>query len=225
MRIPAHVLALAGLLAGLPAGAQSVPSSLSLDEAIELARANNPVYRQVLNDRDLADWEVRRAYGQLLPTASASSGVTWQGAGEQQFGTLTLGDLGFGNLPSYYLSTYRLSVGYNLDWSTLKGPASAKAQRAATDADIRLSEASLVSQVTGAYLEVLRAAEGVRLAEQQRRRAGRSAGGAFRSGRAPGSECPGHGTHETAPADGRRRRPGCGVIHDLRPLRAHLDSG
>jgi outer membrane protein TolC len=167
MRIPAHVLALAGLLAGLPAGAQSVPSSLSLDEAIELARANNPVYRQVLNDRDLADWEVRRAYGQLLPTASASSGVTWQGAGEQQFGTLTLGDLGFGNLPSYYLSTYRLSVGYNLDWSTLKGPASAKAQRAATDADIRLSEASLVSQVTGAYLEVLRAAEGVRLAEQQ----------------------------------------------------------
>lgn len=167
MRIPAHVLALAGLLAALPAGAQSVPSSLSLAEAIEVARANNPGYRQVLNDRDLADWDVRRAYGQLLPTASASSGITWQGAGEQQFGTLTLGDLGFGNLPSYYLSSYRISLGYSLDWSTLKEPASAKAQRAATDADIRVSEANLVSQVTGAYLEVLRAGEGVRLAEQQ----------------------------------------------------------
>ncbi|MEJ2205644.1 MAG: TolC family protein [Gemmatimonadota bacterium] len=167
MRIPAPVLALMGLLAGFPAGAQSVPSTLTLDEALELARANSPTYRQALNDRDLADWDVRQAYGQLLPTASAGSNVTWQGAGEQQFGTLTLGDLGFGNLPSYYLSSYRVSLGYSLDWQTLKAPASAKAQRAATDADIRLSEATLVSRVTGAYLEVLRSTEGVRLAEQQ----------------------------------------------------------
>jgi len=167
MRISAPVLVLVGLLSTLPAGAQSVSISLSLDDALELARSNNPTYRQALNDRDLADWDVRQAYGQLLPTASASSSVTWQGAGEQQFGTLTLGDLGFGNLPSYYLSSYRVSLGYSLDWSSLKAPAGAKAQRAATDADIRLAAATLVSTVTGAYLEVLRAAEGVRLAEQQ----------------------------------------------------------
>ena len=168
MRIPAAVWAVAGLLATLPLQAQqAVPASLSLEEALDIARSNNPVYLQAANNRDLADWDVRQAYGQLLPSASANSSVTWQGSGEQQFGTLTLGDLGFGNLPSYYLSSYGLSLNYNLNWSTLKGTSSAKAQRAATVAETRVSEATLVSQVTLAYLEVLRQQEAVRLSEQQ----------------------------------------------------------
>jgi outer membrane protein len=168
MRIPAAAWAVAGLLATLPLQAQqTVPASLSLDEALEIARSNNPVYLQAVNDRDLADWDVRQAYGQLLPSASANSSVTWQGSGEQQFGTLTLGDLGFGNLPSYYLSSYGLSLSYNLNWATLKGMSSAKAQRAATVAETRVSESTLVSQVTFAYLEVLRQQEAVRLSEQQ----------------------------------------------------------
>jgi outer membrane protein len=168
MRIPAAAWAVAGLLATLPLQAQqTVPASLSLDEALEIARSNNPVYLQAANDRDLADWDVRQAYGQLLPSASANSSVTWQGSGEQQFGTLTLGDLGFGNLPSYYLSSYGLSLSYNLNWATLKGMSSAKAQRAATVAETRVSESTLVSQVTFAYLEVLRQQEAVRLSEQQ----------------------------------------------------------
>jgi outer membrane protein len=168
MRIPAAVWAVAGLLATLPLQAQqTVPASLSLEEALDIARSNNPVYLQAANNRDLADWDVRQAYGQLLPSASANSSVTWQGSGEQQFGTLTLGDLGFGNLPSYYLSSYGLSLSYNLNWSTLKGMSSAKAQRAATVAETRVSEATLVSQVTLAYLEVLRQQEAVRLSEQQ----------------------------------------------------------
>ena len=167
MRIRA-CLGVAALLMASPLAAQEVPASLSLDDALEIARRNNPTYLQAENNRHQADWDVKAAYGQLLPSASANSSVGWQGAGEQQFGgVLTLSDLGFGNLPSYYSSSYRLSLGYNLSYSTLLGPSQAKAQRSATQAVIRVSESALVSQVTSAYLDVLRQQESVRLSEQQ----------------------------------------------------------
>jgi len=167
MRIRAGVGALVGLLAASPVVAQDVPASLTLEQAIEIARGRNPAYLQSRNDQVQADWDVREAYGQWLPSASATSGVTWQGAGEQQFGTLTLGDLGFADLPSYYLSSYGLSVGMNLSLATLVGPSQAKASRGATEARIRLAESNLVSQVTSAYLDVLRQQEALRLAQQQ----------------------------------------------------------
>ena len=40
-----------------------------------------------------------------------------------------LSDLGFGNLPSYYTSSYSVGLSYNLSYSTLLGPSQAKAQR------------------------------------------------------------------------------------------------
>jgi len=167
MRIRAGVGALLGLLAAVPVSAQKVPASLTLEQAVEIARANNPSYLQSQNDQVQADWDVRQAYGQLLPSASANSAVTWQGAGEQQFGTLTLGDLGFGDLPSYYLSSYGINVGMSVSLASLLGPSQAKAVRGAVTARVRAAEATLVSQVTGAYLDVLRQQEGLRLARQQ----------------------------------------------------------
>ncbi len=167
MRIRAGVGVLVGLLAAVPVSAQKVPASLSLEEAVEIARANNPTYLQSQNDQVQADWDVRQAYGQLLPSASANSSVTWQGAGEQQFGTLTLGDLGFGDLPSYYLSSYGINVGMSVSLASLLGPSQAKAARGAVTARVRAAEANLVLQVTAAYLEMLRQQEGLRLARQQ----------------------------------------------------------
>lgn len=167
MRIRTGAGVLLGLLAAVPLSAQQVPEALTLERAIDIARSNNPTYLQTRNDEQLADWDVRQAWGQWLPSASANSSVTWQGAGEQQFGTLTLGDLGFGDLPSYYLSSYGISLGLNVNLATLVGPSQARAQRGATSARIRLAEATLVSQVTGAYLEALRQREALRLAEQQ----------------------------------------------------------
>ncbi len=142
---------------------ETVPSRLSLEQAIDLARAENPNFRQARNDAGLADWDVRQAYSAFFPQVTASGGVQWQGTGEQQLGSLTLGDLGFGNQPSYYSSSYRLGLTYSLDWRTLKGPAQAKSNRRVTDAQIRASEANLVSQVTNAYLEVLRRQEALRI--------------------------------------------------------------
>ena len=53
-------------------------------------------------------------------------------------GRISLSDLGFGNLPSYYTSSYSVGLAYNLSYSTLLGPSQAKAQRRATHAFIRI---------------------------------------------------------------------------------------
>ena len=168
MRIRARVIAVIAAVAAVPLAAQeAVPSNLSLADALEIARRNNPSFLQTRNDEALADWDVRQAYGALLPTASAGSGVSWQGAGEQRFGSLTLEDLGFGNQPSYYFSNYDIGLSFSLDWAKLKAPSQARAQRGATVAQIRVAGANLASQVTNAYVDLLRQQEGLRLAEQQ----------------------------------------------------------
>jgi len=162
------LLLLAALLVAAPVAAQEqVPERLSLERALEIARASNPSFRASSNDERVADWNVRQAWGRLLPTATANAGVAWQGTGEQQFGTLTLGDLGFGNQPSYYTSSYRIGLSYSLDWATIKGPSQAKADRASTVSQIDVAESNLVAQVTNAYLEMLRQQEAVRIAEAQ----------------------------------------------------------
>ena len=168
MRTSARAILLIAAVVTAPLAAQeAVPSRLSLEDALEIARGNNPGFLQTRNDEALADWDVRQAYGALLPTVSAGSGVSWQGAGEQQFGSLTLGDLGFGGQPSYYFSNYNLGLNFSLDWAKLKRPSQARAQRGATVAQIRVAGANLASGVTNAYLDLLRQQEGLRLAEQQ----------------------------------------------------------
>jgi outer membrane protein len=145
-----------------------VPPALSLAQAIEIARTGNPGFLQTRNDAALADAEVRQAWGQLMPSASASGGVSWQGSGETQLGgNITLGDLGITNQPSYYSSSYRVGLSYNLSWASLLGPRQAKAQRTNTLAVIDGAEAGLVSQVTMAYVELLRQRDAVRIAELQ----------------------------------------------------------
>lgn len=168
MKIGTLTIAMTAVLAAAPLRAQeAVPDRLSLEQALEIARAANPGFRQTRNDERLSDWNVRQAYGRLFPQASATGTLGWQGTGEQQFGTLTLGDLGFGNQPSYYTSSYRIGLNYTLDWATLKGPAQAKADRLTTRAQIGMAEANLVSQVTTAYVDMLSQQEAVRIAEAQ----------------------------------------------------------
>jgi outer membrane protein TolC len=166
MRICARAWTLIAAVVTAPVAAQEVvPSRLSLADALEIAQGNNPSFLQTRNDEALADWDVRQAYGALLPTASANTGVSWQGAGEQRFGSLTLGDLGFGNQPSYYFSNYNVGLNFSLDWAKLKEPSRARAQRGATVAQIRVAGANLASQVTNAYVALLREQERLRLAD------------------------------------------------------------
>ncbi len=165
-------LALALSFAPRVAAAQDfVPVSLTLAEAIDIARENNPALQAVRNDEDLANWNVRSAYGSLFPSASASGGISWQGAGEQTFGSLTLGDLGFADQPSFRFSNYSLNLDYQINGRTLMAPGQAKADRVATLAQMADAEANLVFQVTQGYIEVLRQTEQVLVSEQQRERA------------------------------------------------------
>lgn len=168
MRIRPRALAVAFLLLPLGASAQeTVPASLTLDDALAIAERNNPTYLQTRNDGELADWDVRQAWGQLMPSASASSSVSWRGTGDQQFGSITLGDLGFAQQPSIYSSSYNIGLSYSLSLSSILAPSQAKAQRSATRARISSAGATLVAQVTRGYLEVLRQQEAVLLARQQ----------------------------------------------------------
>ena len=168
----AACLALALSMAPKTALAQDiVPVTLTLEQAIDIARRNNPSLQATRNDESLADWEVKAAYGALLPSATTSAGVSWQGAGEQRFGSLTLEQLGFANQPSFVFSNYRIGLGYQIDGRTLLAPGQAKMNRNAARAQIAGAEATLIFEVTQGYIEVLRQMEEVDVSEQQLERA------------------------------------------------------
>ena len=163
-------LALAMLPAAI-AGQQRVPESLTLDEALRIALRSNPTMQATRNDVRVADWSLASAYASLLPTASLGSTVSWQGAGEQRLGSITLDQLGFADQPSFFFSSYNASVGVSLNGSVLMAPGQARRNREAVQAQVRSQEAAIRLGLTRAYLEVLRQGEGLRLAEQQLDRA------------------------------------------------------
>src|ERR1051325_5097243 len=88
MRTLVFALAVAAVVAPV-AGAQgaTTPNSamLTLDDAITLARRNNPVYLSQSSARRTADAAIRSAKGALLPSADASFSSRYQQAGQQVF--------------------------------------------------------------------------------------------------------------------------------------------
>jgi outer membrane protein len=151
---------------------QRAPERLSLDQALELAGQNNPAFLATANDEAVAEWGVRAAYGSLVPSASVSGSLGWQGTGDQLLGgNLTLGDLGVGDQPNYYSSSYRLGFNYSLSGSTLLEPSRATAQRRTTTAQVGQARLNLEAEVTRLYLDVLRQEEEVELIGQQLERA------------------------------------------------------
>lgn len=154
------------------AGAQvaplpSVPQSLSLADAIELARQYSPVYRQALNDRGPAAWGVRSAFAAtFLPSLNASGGLAYTGSGSQTFLAQE-----FVQPSSTIGSNYSLALSWQLSGETLSQPGLARAQLAATDATIAGALMELRAAVVAQYLNTLQASARVELAELQLRRA------------------------------------------------------
>lgn len=151
--------------------AQQAPATLSLGEAIHLARMNNPDFLATANDATESDWAVRAAYGALLPSANVSTGMQYQGEGSQRLGIFTSDDLGVSATTGYLLSSYSLGLSYRLDGEVLLRPAQARARRDATHARIDAAAFALASEVTRQYLAVLAAQDAVALAEQELARA------------------------------------------------------
>src|SRR5690349_7194094 len=121
----------------------SLPTTLTLDDAIALARQNNPIFLTTANERKTADAQVRQAYGALLPSSNASFYSGYQQGGDifVQGGSLAVGS-------DQLQSGYQLGVNYRVNAGILVQPRAAKANRVAADADITGAAETLRSGVT-----------------------------------------------------------------------------
>ncbi|NNM05992.1 MAG: TolC family protein [Gemmatimonadetes bacterium] len=151
-------------------GAQEVGSTLTLDDAINLARRNNPTFLSTENDQGPADWNVKEAYGLFLPDFSTSVSGQYSAPGSPSFGIFDAGDLGLG-VTDYFFSGYNLTASYSLLGGNLFRLSSARADRRATEARITAASFTLESEVTAQYLMALRARDGVEVALRQLDRA------------------------------------------------------
>ncbi len=136
--------------------------TLSLEDALQQARANSPAYRQTLNDAGPARWAVRNAYGNLLPQLNVSSDVGYVGSGQTNIGG------GFIQPTSAFLTSgYNVGILWQLDGRALTGPGQQKALQHATNEDISGAGVSLRAEIVTQYLNTLQAAAQVDVARQQ----------------------------------------------------------
>jgi len=147
------------LVAAAPqASAQVLPrdsaaqTTLTIEQAIDQARRNNPDLQQTLNNRVGARAAVRSAYGALLPRADASLSAQRQQGGEQIFGGTSLGATSDVNQ-----SSYQIGFDYRLNSASLINPRLQRASRDAVEADITGATETLRSNVIQQYLQTLQA--------------------------------------------------------------------
>lgn len=152
MRLPlsAALVALVAQVAFAQGGTGPAPQDLSLEQAIALARQNNPTYLGTVTGRRTADAAVRSAYGAFLPTLSSSFSGGYQQAGSQVFQGLT-----FTGSSDAVTSHYSLGVNYSLSMASFIQPRLQEANRAATEANITGQAEALRANVTSAYLSAL----------------------------------------------------------------------
>ncbi|HEY3134181.1 MAG TPA: TolC family protein [Gemmatimonadaceae bacterium] len=126
------------------------PTTLTIEQAIELARRNNPELQQTLNNRVGARAAVRSAYGQLLPSADAALSIQRQQGGQQIFSGTSLGASS-----DVRQSSYNIGINYRLNSATLITPSLQRANRDAVEADITGATEILRSNVSQQYLTTL----------------------------------------------------------------------
>lgn len=156
----------AALVLGTPAAGQE-SATLTLAEAMELARGNNPTYLSTRNDEGAATWAVREAYGGFLPDASVVGSVEYEAGGSALFGSFTAADIGITETPAYYFSSYGASASLTLSPQTWYNLSEQRANRRAVVAGVSAAELELESQVKRAYLSVLRSRDEVELRRRQ----------------------------------------------------------
>ena len=165
----ALLLAMAG-----DAAAQQAPATLTLDEAIRLARRYNPEFLITANDEGDAAWQQREAFAAFLPQVNLNSTAQYVAEGTPNLGFLTGADFGVGKIPSSYYSNYGLSAFIDISGATLFEAARASAARRATEAGVDAAGYTLATNVTQQYLAALRAQDAVALAQREFEAAHRS---------------------------------------------------
>lgn len=122
---------------------------LTLENAIELARRNNPSLQETANLVRNAESSVKLAYGALLPNASARLG-----AGYTQAGTQIVQGIPFTGTDSYN-GSYGLGLSYNISAAAAFAPRAARANRTAAEASVTSSAEALRAGVTTQYIQAL----------------------------------------------------------------------
>ena len=158
-RIMIRSLLFIGLVAGavqasaqIARGDSAGPSTLTIDQAVDLAWRNNPELQQIQNNRIIARAAVRSAYGALLPSADASLSLQRQQGGQQIFGGASLGASS-----DVHQSNYQIGVNYRINSATLITPSLQRANRDAAEADITGARETLRGNVRQQYLASLQA--------------------------------------------------------------------
>lgn len=136
------------------------PQELSLEESLRLARAYNPDFRTQESQLESARWQVRTAWGDLMPTANVSNSYGYQASGERRLGSVVLAEQ-----PDFVNSSYNLNLSYSLNGSSLLRPGQARVQERAAEARVSGAAMGLQAEVTNAYLSVLQADAEVAQAE------------------------------------------------------------
>jgi len=135
----------------LSAAAQSAPpSSLTLEDALGIAKRNNPVFQQQLSGRTRASLALRSAYGAFLPGADASFGAGYR-QGKQEF----FGGVAFGATSDIISSNWGLNFNARMSASSLSEVRRAKANLEAAEADIAAADVGLRAAVVNQFLTAL----------------------------------------------------------------------
>ncbi|MCC7003614.1 MAG: TolC family protein [Gemmatimonadaceae bacterium] len=143
------MLLLTGLAAPL-AGQTPSRTSLTLSEALDIAKRNNPQYLQSINGRTRASAAVRSAYGQLIPSADVGFGASYR-EGRPQF----FGGVAFGATSDIISSNWSLSARSQLSYNTLTSIRRANASLDAAEADVEAALYQLRNSVTAQFLLAL----------------------------------------------------------------------
>ncbi|HUQ83539.1 MAG TPA: TolC family protein [Gemmatimonadaceae bacterium] len=150
--------ALLALAPAFPAIAQSRDSAsagapvLSLQDAISLARRNNPLFLQTRSARQRAGAALRTSYGVLLPDVSTSFSNSYR-EGRPQF----FGGQAFGSTSDVISSDASLNISAQYNGANLLAPKVQRANLEAAESDLTNADAVLRLAVTGQYLNVLAA--------------------------------------------------------------------
>lgn len=163
MKLPGFALVLAagfGVSAASSLFAQAAPvapaptpaATLTLPEAILLARRNNPTYQNSVNARRTVAAQVRAANGALLPNVNTSFGTAFR-EGRQTF----FQGQAFGSTNDQLSTDVSASANLNLSLATFNDRKAARASQDATEYDIASAEQRVKIDVTNQYLATLQA--------------------------------------------------------------------
>ena len=139
---------LAAALLAPQAGAQT--ATLTLDQAVQLARRNNPLFQATVNSRRAADLNVKAAYANLLPRLDAQASGRFTEGGQQFVNGIPIS-----NSSDILQSNYGFGLGYTINSAVLFAPKLYSAQRDAAEADVIGAQETLRSMVTQQYLAAL----------------------------------------------------------------------